>query len=1325
MGTTVDSLDIQLQMQSQRAVTSIDTLISRLGTLNASLTKINGSGLTGVANGVNKLSNAMQGMKSVGTADFTRLATNITKIASLDSKSINRAASAIGQISKSLGSLKSVSVSGTSKQVAELANGIAKLGYKSSTKAIENIPKLATAMNQLMASLSKAPKVSQNLINMTNALANLARTGASSGRAANSLSKSINTYSSSASRATKSSKSLAAMIGKVYASYWILFRLFRGIGKAITIASDLVEVQNVVDTVFGDMTEKVEEYADKSIEQFGMSELAFKQYASRFQAMGTAMGIDTSSIENANKFLNKSTGGYVGLSDSMADVSLNLTKLTADMASFYNVSQEDVAEDLSAIFTGQTRPLRTYGLDLTQATLSEWAMKQGLDANIQSMSQAEKTMLRYQYVLANTTAAQGDFARTANTWANQVRILQERFKQWASVLGTGFIAAFKPFIQTLNNVMGKVTQFTENVLNALGNIFGWKFEIFGGGITDDLADSMGDTAVDTGDAAGSAGDLSDNLGEANKNAKKLYSTVLGIDELNINNPDKGSTGSGSGGSGGTGGSGSGGAGAGSAGTGLTTTMTRNDAILKAYESSIDNLYELGEYIGDTLANVLESINWDSVYEGARSFGKGLADFLNGLISPRLFRDLGGTIAKSINAILNGANTFAETFDWDNLGVSLASGIDQFFIDWDAGLTGETFGNFASGMIEAMTSAIETLGEEDTFEAIGQKIVDFICGINWGELTWDLSKFFVALSDAILDIPNDFARGIGQGIIDKIFGKDSGIEMPDIAFSPASMLGLALQFDEIKKWAAETTSVVASRFETGWKLSEKAWENGEPFFSGLWEGIKYIFSPVGDFFKEKFDSAYRWVKNAFNPITTWFHEKWDAVKGVFKDVQSFFENGFQEAYDAVESIWDGLGSFFKGVAENAFKPIKSLVNGVIKGINWVLDKVGSKTRVSEWGGIKFANGSDGLPQDTLGVVNDQPGSTYKELIVPPSGKPFIPEGRNVMLPLEKGTKIMPAKQTKAFMSGMPHFAGGIGDFFGNAWDAIKSFSGNVLDYLTHPGDIVKIAIDKFVGISDFVEPWLSVAGGMVNKTFDAIVDFVTGIFDTVAPKVNYSPSAGVEQWRNLAAYALKLTNQYSDANLNLLLYQMQTESGGNPNAINNWDINAKNGTPSKGLMQVIDPTFKAYAMKGYNTNIYDPLSNMIAAIRYTVSRYGSLANGWKGHGYASGIGKINLSDLIPAYEVGGFPEDGLFFANHNELVGQFDNGRTVVANNTNIQSGIKEGVKEAVAEILAPYLQQIADNTRETADKDFSFDVDGRSLVSAYDRRKNRNGFSFT
>lgn len=414
MSTTVDSLDIQLQMQSQRAVTSIDTLISRLGTLNASLTKINGSGLTGVANGVNKLSNAMQGLKSVGAVDYNRLATGIEKIANLDSKQIASAATALKGLGKGLSSLNSASVSGTAKQVAELASGISKLGYKSSTKAIENIPKLATAMKDLMTSLSKAPRVSQNLIDMTNALAKLARTGASSGKAATSLSRSLDTYTKSTSKASSGTKGLASALGKMYASYWLLFRAFQKIGQSITLASDLVEVQNVVNTVFGDMTAKVEQYADRSIEQFGMSELAFKQYASRFQAMGSAMGIDSGLIGQANSFLNKSTNGYVALSDSMADVSLTLTQLTADMASFYNVEQSAVAEDLAAIFTGETRPLRTYGLDLTQATLSEWAMKQGLDANIQSMSQAEKTMLRYQYVLANTTAAQGDFARTAD-----------------------------------------------------------------------------------------------------------------------------------------------------------------------------------------------------------------------------------------------------------------------------------------------------------------------------------------------------------------------------------------------------------------------------------------------------------------------------------------------------------------------------------------------------------------------------------------------------------------------------------------------------------------------------------------------------------------------------------------------------------------------------------------------------------------------------------------------------------------------------------------------------------------------------------------------
>lgn len=112
-------------------------------------------------------------------------------------------------------------------------------------------------------------------------------------------------------------------------------------------------------------------------------------------------------------------------------------------------------------------------------------------------------------------------------------------------------------------------------------------------------------------------------------------------------------------------------------------------------------------------------------------------------------------------------------------------------------------------------------------------------------------------------------------------------------------------------------------------------------------------------------------------------------------------------------------------------------------------------------------------------------------------------------------------------------------------------------------------------------------------------------------------SGVERWRGVAAQALRMTGQYSTANLNALLNQMRTESNGNPNAINNWDINALNGTPSKGLLQVIDPTFRAYAMPGHNSNIFDPLSNILASIRYALSRYGSLTNAYRGVGYENG------------------------------------------------------------------------------------------------------------
>ena len=112
-------------------------------------------------------------------------------------------------------------------------------------------------------------------------------------------------------------------------------------------------------------------------------------------------------------------------------------------------------------------------------------------------------------------------------------------------------------------------------------------------------------------------------------------------------------------------------------------------------------------------------------------------------------------------------------------------------------------------------------------------------------------------------------------------------------------------------------------------------------------------------------------------------------------------------------------------------------------------------------------------------------------------------------------------------------------------------------------------------------------------------------------------SGVDRWRGIATQALRMTGQFSAGNLNALMNQMRTESNGNPKAINLWDPNAMKGTPSKGLLQVIDPTFRAYAMPGYNSNIYDPLSNILASIRYALATYGSLTNAYRGVGYENG------------------------------------------------------------------------------------------------------------
>lgn len=715
--------------------------IDASGILNtaAALSKMGGTLATvGTSNLVkikDDLAYFVKGMNSVGALNFdtTGLTNLIGSISKLGGKISTQATANLPQISAQLQNfVRQMNKIGELKfdmtNMSSLVTSISRLGSVASGRAVNNIPLLADNLKYLFETLSKAPNVSANIIQMTEALANLAKTGASSGRAATSLGKSLNIFSGSANKAKSRSFSLAAAFGKLYASYWLLFRAFSKIKDAIDISSALTEVENVVRTTFGNYEKLIQDFSKTSIQDFGMSELTAKQVASRFQAMGTAMGFSQG---------------------KMADMSLQLTKLTADMASFYDMEQSDVARNLQAVFTGETEPLRKYGLDLTQATLKEWAMKQGLDADISSMTQAEKTMLRYQYVMANTAAAQGDFARTSDTWANQVRILKQSFEQLAAIIGGALINAFKPFVRTLNAVMQKVIAFATTVTNALGSIFGWKFEISAGGLADDWSD-----------AAGSAADIADSTGQAAKNVEKMNKGLRAFDELNLITTPDNSSGSGSGGSGGGGASGGGASGG----------LVQVDTIFKDYESQIRSLRELGAYISDALSDAMESIDWDRIYSKARNFGKGLADFLNGLITPRLFGDVGMTIASALNTAIYSALSFGEEFDWTNLGDSIAAGVNRFFETFDFSALGRTINTWVHGIYDTITTAIGNIKWSEVWDGV----TDFLSEIDLEAISLIIGAFALKYAGKILT-GKILKETIGKLISEKFvaaFGQES-------------------------------------------------------------------------------------------------------------------------------------------------------------------------------------------------------------------------------------------------------------------------------------------------------------------------------------------------------------------------------------------------------------------------------------------------------------------------------------------------------------------------------------------------------------------------
>lgn len=1209
-----ESIELQIKSDAQQATRAIGNLQSKLQGLGSTLNSLNGASISNFASGMSQLATSLRSVSSIDTRTFSKIATNMEKLGNLDTARLVSSASALKSMATELSGFASISKQ--SAEITQLTASISKLGSKSAGYAADNIKNLGSALKEVMTTLSSAPRVSNNIIQMTNALANLSQQGSKVGSASRSLVTGFSNTTKSIKSTRSGFRGLASTIGKFYATYWLVMRAVGKIGGAVDLASQLTEVQNVVDTTFGDMASKVDDFTKTSIQDFGMSELTVKQISSRFQALGTSVGITSQQVANGtavtNKALMSQNNTLYKTTDSMADMSLNLTRLAGDMASFYDVDQADVAKSLQSIFSGTIAPLRRYGLDLTQATLSEWAMKNGLDSNIKSMTQAEKVFLRYNYVMANTQAAQGDFAKTANTWANSVRVLKQEFQAWGSIIGSVIINALKPFVQALSKVMLKVISFTRTVADALGAIFGWTIEISGGGAT---ADGMEDIAD-------GVGDIGDNADSSNKKAQKLKKTLLSIDEIHAldDNSDSGSGG----------GSGSGGSGGGGAGSGVDSSLKKTDGLLEKYKSSIKDLYSLGKYIGDALASAMESIDWKKIYQKADNFGKGLADFLNGLISPRLFYDLGATIAGSLNTALHFLNSFGTTFDWTNFGLSIANGINGFFKNFDFALLAKTINAWVQGIYTTLTTAIKNVSWKDILKGITDflsnldiKTVEIIVGTL-------LIKKIISLklgSEALAFIGKSLSKAIAQAIASKI-----GFELVE-----GAGIGTAIM---------QAFKTIFASLSTNLGL----------LIEGLFSGLS-----LGDAITAAFGTG------AADLLAT-IGSAFSAIAGTILSIVNFvkmLKDGFSWVNEILMVIGVALatiGAILAGVAALPAVIVGAIVAAVSTIVVLVKDNWNTIcelfSTVGDWFNGNVIEPVVSFFKDMWKTISGFFGSLWKDIVTVWQGasKWF---SSTVIEPIVGFFKGFAMRAQQIFQ--------GVWIIIQTIWIVASSwFNNNVITPISNLFNFLKTLIQTAIQTAkDFVfSTWQRVASWFSGTVIQPISNFFNMLKAGITSALSVAKNFVISTWQGVASWfngnvISPITNCFNimkNGITNAFNYVWSSIRGGVTGAMNYVISKIENGVN--------------FVVSGINSLLrgFNKVVSMAAKV---------VGANWNG---VSLVPKVH----IPRLASGGiFPrgEDGMAFINHNELVGKFSNGRNVVANNQQITDGIRDAVLEGMAQAL--------------------------------------------
>ena len=679
----------------------------------------------------------------------------------------------------------------------------------------------------------------------------------------NSLKTQLNKTEKTVTKTTGGIKKALSSLTKGFTATAIVYGLIKVGKQAVQTASDLQEVQNVVEVSFGSMSAEVDKFAENALKKFGLSKLSAKQFASTFMAMSNGMGIAAEAGKN---------------------MSLNLTALAGDLASFRNVEQDVAFTALKSVFTGETETLKQFGIVMTEANLEAYALSQGITKSYSAMSQAEKVALRYSFVLNATKNAQGDFARTSNNWANQVRILKEQFKELAGIIGNGLLKVLQPLIILLNKVLGLAI----SVANSLS-------QAFGGKKIKESSTSVSNMASGMSDIASGAEDTSSGLDSADKSAKKLKRTLAGFDQLNVlSTSDSGSsTSSGAGGGGGD------------------ITGLANASYISTEEEVESGVSKADEY-------------FKQVSEIYHKWFDNLPKLKINFDKEQALEDIKGIGLDILNTI-SGLGSFVIT-----IGINLANDLDigkltNDFISLVKSVTG-----LASSLTDVLVPAFEKLydiGLKPVVEWIGEKVHDAFKTLSG--ILEDFAKF-------VEDNAEGFeAWGEILGVVAKAIW--SIIEpMADAAWN--TFKGLILAIYEVFKLLLKILLEVGKALVKVVKDPKQAWDDFKSYVGSFFDnmknkagsavsGIKEAFKVIPEWFRTTFTKAWTNVKNVFSKGGKVFVGIKDGILSGLKSVINALIRGINKV---VSIPFNGLNAALnkiKNVKILGHKPFSKLIGNI--------------------------------------------------------------------------------------------------------------------------------------------------------------------------------------------------------------------------------------------------------------------------------------------------------------------------------------------------------------------------------------------------------------